>query len=176
MKNNIFKLLFISLSVVLLLTGCDTEDDEYWVESTLDAKFSCRSDGNGYFTDTPITLTLADLKNINIARDDIYDMQLIYNSIELLSTFYRGDIIDRLTISVNGVGSFICPTYVFDGDRNNLTLDESIAPGYNRFMDEVMRKFLQTGSITLYVSGYLNAYNVYIDVNLYNDLDVLVRN
>lgn len=175
MKRNVLKLLFLSFSIILFFTACEKNDDEYPVESYLYSRFSCRSDNSGFFDASPALYTLSSLANINTTEEDVYDIQIYDTWIELHADFYRGDIIDYLTINVNGVGSFVCPAYRLPGDRDNIIIDESIAPGYNRFMADVMRKFLQTGNITIYTSGYINAYNVNIDVYVKSDLDVFVR-
>ncbi|MEN9919069.1 MAG: hypothetical protein RL662_1505 [Bacteroidota bacterium] len=164
--------------IILGLTSCsnDTYEDGYWVDNSyLDMEFRCKGDNNGFFTDATKRYTFYNLGEINPNRDEVLDIRLQDTWIELYGDFFDRDVIQDLTISVQGVGHFICPRIVLAGFQNKIIIDNNIAPGYYQFMSRAMLQLVRSGNLIVTVSGYHNARFTDIDVIVSNDLDILVR-
>lgn len=172
MKKNIFIVLIAIICIGF--SSCETED--YWVSSYLDMELLVRSDNSGYFENSPVEYRLSDLSNINNATSSVSEIYLQDGFIDVYGSFYAGDKISALEIWVEGVGSYVCPAdFFFSGSTTVLRINERTAPGYNRFMQNVMNKLTSSGRIRVSVSGYFNSRGVILDFILKNTLDVRVR-
>ncbi|MDL2215128.1 hypothetical protein LJC00_02965 [Dysgonomonas sp. OttesenSCG-928-M03] len=181
MKRNIFNLfiLTIVLGIGLSFTSCDDDDRGYWVEGYLDVDISYTTDNSGNFLNSPYAYDFRDLKvengGINLSKVDVTDIRLTDAWIELYSAFRSGDQIDGLTIWIDGVGSFTCPTYRFASSQSKLIIDDETAPGFYNFMQQAIRVMAYKGVISVYIGGNYNVRHTNIDVVLKNNLDILIE-
>lgn len=168
-KNSLFLIFTIFLSIVVL-SSCN-DDDDYLIDSYLDCNLQMRTDNRGYFENTPANYTLYDLANINYVSD-IQEIRLIDTWIDIYGNFYSGDIIEKLEIYVEGVGTYTFPADYIIVNPSGIRIDDKNAPGYFRFMSDVMRELEYRGRIRIVASGYHNNSFKNIDIVLKNTLDV----
>jgi hypothetical protein len=176
MKKNAFYLFLTVLFIGISFTSCENDDDDYWLESTLDIKLYPKTDNrDGYFESPYIEYRIADLTDIPYSRVDIKDIRLIDSYLDIYGTFRYNDIIEKLAITVEGVGTYTFPADYAITKLDGIRIDDRTAPGYFKFMQDVIRQLEYGGRIRVLVSGFHNPSNGEIDIVIKNDLDVRVR-
>lgn len=176
MKTSFFRIFLLATIFSLGFTSCVDDDDfyGYWVESYLDVDVSYTTNGRGDFSNSPIEYGFYDLGNVNSSRSDVSQIDLKDTWIEVSSQFRPGDIL-TLNISINGVGTFYCPTYYIADSRNTFIIDNTNAPGLYDFMSRAMSRMGYTGRMVISMNGNYNVNYTYLDIVLKNDLNVLVQ-
>lgn len=175
MKKTIYRILLL-LTLSIAITSCvDDEYQTYWLDSYLDFNAATRTDNYGNFGVPTINFQQGNLANVNTSRDNVNRIELTDTWLEIEKQFRPGEILD-ISITVNNVGTFICPRYYFQGYSNRFVIDDSTAPGYFDFMSRAFFEMERTGWMPLSIYGASNTRNDNINIYFKNNLNVLLEN
>lgn len=169
-KNKLFAVILTVVAVVMF-SSCSS-DDYYWKNGTLDVKFNLNLDRNGY-SEAFTTVRISEIPEINLSREDIYDMRTNDAWLEI-SNLKRGDYIDRFYIDVVGVGTYAYETPIsVRSDGEIITIDDN---AYFNFMRNVNNLIYRNGAVDMKISFYSRIYDggpIYFDIQ--NNLDLELR-
>lgn len=174
MKKNLLFYSALTLIFGLIFTSC-SNDDDYWVNSSIDMPFLLQTDKNGYFEPSEIyEFRLSDLTNIKHSREEIREIRLTDTRIEISGDFVAGDVIEGLEIYIEGISTYKVPKIRIANNCISVTIDDAYSPGLFAFMADAMDKLNYTGKVYIRCSGFHNIARADIDIIIKNDLRVLV--
>lgn len=164
--------------LILLLSSCQNE--EKWVDGTLDYSMTQTTDNSGYF-ETGGIFTYNDI-DINSGYFDYINKVAFRRSVlEVTGNIIAGDVIRNMRVDVNGTGIFVVGDVYVNQDGKVTVLDSEYISGYYNFMFDSFNVMNNTGKHDIIVYGYLTnngraVSNARLTITFYNDLDIRVGN
>lgn len=174
MNRKSFSISLLILTLILVFSSCEKDKHERTFESNMDVELLLTTDRDGYFITPVLDYSFANIKNVNLNRDEIRKIQLTGSSLDVIGHFFAGDKF-VVNITIDGVGTFESPLFYLNEDTNVFSIDNLNAPGFFNFMEQSFARMSNTGHFTISMNGNYNVINSQFSIKLFNDLKVTVR-